>query len=240
MDLPERTSAVRVLDQPTRARIFQHLCDRKRPTTVEELAGEFELHPNAVRAHLKRLAAEGLLARNRVPRGPGRPPDLWSVAPDARPGERKPTGYGDLAEWLSELVGRSEKTVHAAAAVGKRIGAEIAPEGVEAGVEAGESALAALGFQPEHRTGFDGTVTYRYGNCPYRRAAGANGPVVCGLCGGLVEGLLEGIAPEAELVGFVPKDPNRAGCTVEIKGLAESAGRNGGGNARPPPSAPVS
>ena len=219
-----------MLDQPTRARVFEYLCDRKRPVTVEELAGEFELHPNAVRAHLKRLAAEGLATRSRVPRGSGRPPDLWSVRADARPGERQPTGYGDLAEWLSELVGRSEEAVSAASATGRRVGGEIAPEGVEPGIESTESALAALGFQPEHRTGFDGTVTYRYGNCPFNRAACANGPVVCGLCAGLAEGLLEAITPEAELIGFVPKDPNLAGCTLEVRGLEESSSRNGGGS----------
>ena len=240
MDLPERTAAVRVLDQPTRARVFQYLCDRKRPATVEELAGEFELHPNAVRAHLKRLAAVGLVTTSRVPRGPGRPPDLWSVPADARPGDSEPTGYGDLAEWLSELVGRSEESVERAAAAGKRIGSEIAPKGVEPSVEATEAALAALGFQPEHRTGFDGTVTYRYGNCPYSRAAYANGPVVCALCAGLATGLIAAIAPEAEVIAVVPKDPKRAGCTVEVERLAGSPGRNGGGDARRDPAAPGS
>jgi hypothetical protein len=55
-------------------------------------------------------------------------------------------------------------------------------------------------------------------NCPYRDAVKADRDVVCGLHRGLTRGLLDVIDPAAKLEAFVPRDPDKAGCLIEIEG----------------------
>ncbi|MGI8623563.1 MAG: hypothetical protein ACR2NB_08760, partial [Solirubrobacteraceae bacterium] len=64
----------------------------------------------------------------------------------------------------------------------------------------------------------DRRLTYRLGNCPYREAVRERQQVVCGLHRGLTRGLLDAIDPKTKLAGFVPKDPDAAGCLIELRG----------------------
>jgi predicted ArsR family transcriptional regulator len=79
-------------------------------------------------------------------------------------------------------------------------------------------ALTALGFAPQ-REPAQRRVVFRLGNCPYRDAVRENQPVVCALHRGLTRGLLDQLAPGARLASFVPKDPDRAGCLIEVEGF---------------------
>ena len=136
------------------------------------------------------------------------------------PSDAPPTGYGDLSAWLTELTGSGAPAVRRAEKAGRRIGRDIAPRAAEApAAETLQSTLAALGFGPELDARRHGGVSYRLGNCPYRKAVEQNPEVVCALHRGLTEGLLEVIAPGARLTDFRPKDPCDAGCLLEIDGL---------------------
>jgi predicted ArsR family transcriptional regulator len=77
--------------------------------------------------------------------------------------------------------------------------------------------LVSLGFQPSADVR-PGALTYRLGNCPYREAVREGQEVVCGLHRGLTAGLLDEIAPDTVLTGFVPRDPDTAGCLIELEG----------------------
>jgi predicted ArsR family transcriptional regulator len=79
--------------------------------------------------------------------------------------------------------------------------------------------LTALGFAPQRERAAAATVRFRLGSCPYRDAVHENQPVVCALHRGLTLGLLDRLASAASLKAFVPNDPDRAGCTIEIAGL---------------------
>jgi predicted ArsR family transcriptional regulator len=79
--------------------------------------------------------------------------------------------------------------------------------------------LTALGFAPQRERPETGGVVFRLGNCPYREAVGENQTVVCALHRGMTRGLLDGLAPSAKLAGFVPEDPDRAGCLIKIQGF---------------------
>ncbi|MBV8431381.1 MAG: helix-turn-helix transcriptional regulator, partial [Solirubrobacterales bacterium] len=107
MDAPARSQDA--LRQPTRARLFDRLCELRRPATTEELAEHLGLHPNGVRVHLDRLREEGLIVRERNPRPRGRPRDMWLVSPEAAPAGAPPTAYAQLGQWLARAIapGRS-------------------------------------------------------------------------------------------------------------------------------------
>jgi predicted ArsR family transcriptional regulator len=62
MDLPR--SGEDPLTQPTRARIFALLTERKEALRTDELATRLGLHPNGVRTDLERLLDAGLVEIN--------------------------------------------------------------------------------------------------------------------------------------------------------------------------------
>jgi predicted ArsR family transcriptional regulator len=223
MDSPSRPDDA--LAQPTRARLFALLGELRKPVATDELAERLRLHPNGVRAHLERLRAAGLVDRRRTRQARGRPRDMWTIAPGARPGGDPPTAYRDLGSWLARLVSRGRVGRRAIESLGREIGRELAPARDSSPAEPKmHAALASLGFQPQRQLEEPGALTYQLCNCPYRDAARESRDVVCTLHRGMTQGLLDAIAPETELTGFVARDPYAAGCLIELRGgLAEEA-----------------
>jgi predicted ArsR family transcriptional regulator len=219
VDLPEAPGDDPLL-QPTRARLFALLVEMHRPAATDELARRLKLHPNGVRVHLERLLEAGLLVRRQAPRPRGRPRDEWSLAPEAAPGGAPPRAYGDLARWLARAIPPRPSRLRDVERTGLEIGREIAPAGAASVETALQDTLTALGFQPLLDRDAPGRIRCRLRNCPYRDSVRQNQEVVCTLHRGVTRGLLDVLDPSATLVGFVPHDPDLAGCEIEIDGLA--------------------
>lgn len=218
MDLPDHADDV--LGQPTRARLFEQLGDLRRPAGTEEMADRLGLHPNGVRLHLERMLKAGLLERRRSRQSVGRPRDMWSIAPCAQPNGDPPRAYTELGRWLAEIVASGKTGQRAVEATGRSIGRDLAPTGGSDSPDEGmRTCLSSLGFAPTRATGPTDTVTYRLCNCPYREVARENQHIVCTLHRGVTHGLLDVIAPEAELTAFVAQDPDTAGCVIEMRGM---------------------
>ncbi len=220
MDVPLAISPGDVLAQPTRSRLFALLGELKRPAGTVELAERLDLHPNGVRIHLERMEQAGLVQRARVRHQRGRPPDAWTISADARPGGSAPRAYQDLGRWLARVLRSRPRGLRSIEETGRQIGREVAPPGANpAGFE---TALTALGFQPTTKLGEDQRLTFCLGNCPYRDAVRENQPAICALHKGITRGLLDVLAPEAQLTDFVPHDPDEAGCIIELRDLSAS------------------
>lgn len=218
MDSPLSLDAEDVLAQPTRARLFSVLAELKRSAATVELAERLELHPNGVRVHLERMEQAGVVVRERVRHGRGRPMDAWAIAPDGLPGGRAPSAYRDLGRWLARAIGAG-RGVRGIEDTGRQIGRELAPERTATPAKALQGSLSALGFQPSVQEGPRASVTFCLGNCPYRDAVHENQPAICALHKGITRGLIDELAPGARLGAFVPRDPDTAGCMIEIRGL---------------------
>ena len=217
MDAPSFIAADDVLAQPTRAQLFTMLGDLKRPAGTVELVERLDLHANGVRAHLERLEQAGLVARARAPQPRGRPRDAWTIAADAKPAGQPPRAYAELGRWLGRAIPARPDRLREVQAAGREIGRELAPQGSDAtGADAFQGALAALGFQPEIHHEAPRHTTVRLGNCPYRDAVKANQRVICTLHRGITLGLLDALLPDASLTDFEPRDPDTAGCTIEL------------------------
>ncbi|HEY7620676.1 MAG TPA: helix-turn-helix domain-containing protein [Solirubrobacteraceae bacterium] len=209
-----------VLAQATRRRLFALLGEHGGSASTDELAQWLGLHPNGVRTHLQRMRDAGLVSHRRVPRPRGRPHDEWAIAPTAAPGGDPPHAYGALAGWLARTIPATPRRLREVEAAGREIGRGLAPAPVVPPAQAIVDALAALGFQPEALgEAPDGRLSCRLRNCPYRDSVRENREVICTLHRGLTRGLLDRIAPTATLARFVPHDPGRAGCEVDIEGL---------------------
>lgn len=217
MDIPSRPGDA--LAQPTRARLFALLSELRRPAPTEELAERLALHPNGVRTHLERLCEAGLVSRERERLARGRPRDTWMISPHAQPGGDPPTAYAELARWLVRSLVSEDARVRDVEDTGRRIGREMATAETDiTGEQRMHEVLAALGFQPEREPAGDARLTYRLRNCPYREAVRERQPLVCGLHRGITRGLLDALDPKTKLVGFVPNDPDVAGCLIELRG----------------------
>lgn len=211
-----------MLAQPTRARLFAQLAALARPAGTEELAAELGLHPSGVRVHLQRMHSAGLLARERVSQRLGRPRDCWSIAPDALPAGEPPGAYRQLAGWLARSIAARPGRLRELERAGRELGRELVSHGPGASTEESFGrTLTALGFAPQREPRARDRTLFRLGNCPYREAVHANQPVVCTLHRGLTLGFLDALAPRARLIDFVPKDPDRAGCLIEVAGFEE-------------------
>ena len=213
------------LAQPSRARLFTLLAELDRPASTGELAERLGLHRNGVRLHLERMARGGLVERARRPQGRGRPPDLWSLSAEAREWSAEPERYQELGRWLARALAARDRSPRGVERTGREIGRELAPDPGGDPAEALERTLTRLGFRPQRNGGTRGRGRGRgrlrlsLGNCPYREAVHENQPAICGLHRGITVGLLDQLAPEAAVTRFVPHDPDRAGCVVEISGL---------------------
>lgn len=216
MDLPEPAEGP--LAQPTRAQIFAFLVDRRGPVGTEEVAAHFDLHPNGVRRHLERLEEGGFVTRSRVREGQGRPRDHWAISPDAHPGGHRPRAYAELARWLARAIPPTRTRMRELERTGEEIGRELAPKSAGDPIEAFRDTFAALGFQPSVDVKSEGGFTCTLGNCPYRDSVRENPDVVCVLHRGITAGILAELDPAAKLTAFEPRDPETAGCLVEVVG----------------------
>jgi predicted ArsR family transcriptional regulator len=205
------------LSLPVRAELFEALVELRRPASTPELARRLDRHHNTVRRQLARLAEAGLVECRTVRRTRGRPHHEWVIARDAMPGGRAPEAYADLGRWLARAVGRGGG-LDAVEATGREIGREIAPDGTDRPLaDSMRDVLTALGFAPRQDGAADrGGARYVLANCPYRDAVRENQPAVCTLHRGITRGLLDRLAPGGELVEFVARDPDAAGCVIGI------------------------
>jgi predicted ArsR family transcriptional regulator len=208
----------RALGDPTRHAIFRRLARASRPLTVAELTTHVGLHHTAVRQHLAKLVAAGLVteeAERRASRG--RPRLRYAVAPAAAGRWDIPGPYERLAVLLAEAL----RTGDSPAQVGRRAAQAAPARRTPAGpVEAVAAEMARQGFEPSLRTRRGG-VELVLGHCPYQAAALANPDAVCALHLGLAQGVAERVGG-VEVEGLVPRDPRRAGCRLLLRAAPET------------------
>jgi predicted ArsR family transcriptional regulator len=198
--------------------LFALLGEERRPVGTEELAQRLNLRPNGVRVHLERLPEAGLVTRQRTRQARGRPRDMWLISPEARPGGDPPSAYADLGRWLARVIAAGRTSLRRIETTGRAIGQELAPQSPCAPEEEMHAALASMGFQASRVADPPDRLIYRLCNCPYRAAVHENPDVVCTLHRGITRGLLDQIAPDTKLSSFVPRDPDVAGCLIELSG----------------------
>src|SRR5436305_2032857 len=74
----------RALGDPTRFRIFRLVAEAVAPVRVASLTEQIGINHSAVRQHLAKLCDAGLLVEEfAVGAGPGRPPLVYRLSPDA-------------------------------------------------------------------------------------------------------------------------------------------------------------
>jgi predicted ArsR family transcriptional regulator len=204
----------RALGDPTRHEIFRRLADADGPVGVAALTAHFGLNHNAIRQHLAKLVAAGLVSESTAAvAGRGRPRLVYEVAPgtESRWGVTGP--YERLSQLLVEVIRSGDTPVEVGrrAAGRHRVAAAPADDSIDDLAEA----MAREGFEPEvHRRANRVDMVLR--TCPYESAAVADPDTVCALHLGIAEGLAA-VSENVEVDELVAKDPRRANCLLRLR-----------------------
>jgi predicted ArsR family transcriptional regulator len=202
----------RALGDPTRHAIFRYIAGAPGPVDVQELTDLLGLNHNAIRQHLAKLVAAGLVLQGTASRtGRGRPRLVYEVAPgvESRWGVLGP--YERLSMLLTEVIRSGRTPVEVGRDAGRAMRAGIDPS--HDGVDGVVVTMSKQGFAPvTRRRGKRTKVVLE--RCPFVSTVLADRETVCQLHLGLAEGLVEGT--EATVEKLVAKDPRRAGCELVV------------------------
>ncbi len=211
-DMTTLQQQAKALGDPTRHAIFRLISTAPTAVGIADINAQFPFNHNAIRQHLAKLVAAGLVSERRdsVVR-PGRPRLVYEPAPgvDSRWGLVGP--YERLSLLLAEIVESGDPPVE----VGRRAGRAMA--GSVAGVDGADKMMAVMarqGFEPElRRKPRVSEIVFQ--QCPFESAALSHGDIICTLHLGIAEGLAEGT--NVAVSELVAKDPRRDDCRLRFR-----------------------
>jgi predicted ArsR family transcriptional regulator len=131
-----------VLSDPTRYYIYQYITKRHQEVTVQEVAENFNIHPNVARLHLSKLEDVNMLASETKKTGKGgRPSRLYRLSDDVIQLHFPFRDYMLLSKVaIQTMISLGEAGKKALFLTGKRFGAEVIEQ---------EKAKRALGEELE-------------------------------------------------------------------------------------------
>jgi predicted ArsR family transcriptional regulator len=227
------TTAMAVLAEPSRRRMYVYIRAAGHPVSREEAAAHVGISRKLAAFHLDRLLEAGLLVAGQVRPNPGQ----------RRPRGRAPKAYQpsrlevevSIPERRYELAGalfvdairgcrHDETPSDAATRVARERGLEFGRAARSAGrtvpradvAELAMSVLERYGFEPLRVT--DGSVILR--SCPFAALARRAPDLVCAMNEALVDGVLRGSRDRA---GAATLDPGPDRCCVRIQRRAGAA-----------------
>ena len=204
----------RALGDPTRHRVFAYVRDAPDRVGVAELTEHFRLHHNAIRQHLAKLVAAGLLIEETAaPSGRGRPRLVYRPTPGASERWGGTGPHQALALMLLELLDGGGTPRDVGRRAGQRMAADYGP-GVDTTAVL-ETVARRLGFEPRVEPARGGSAVV-LDRCPFVDAAGTSPGIVCDLHHGIAEGIADHVADGATVRGLVTRPAPRAGCRIEV------------------------
>jgi predicted ArsR family transcriptional regulator len=207
MDAADLT-AVALLAEPTRQRLYQYLRERREPVGREEAARHAGIKPRLAAFHLDRMADAGLLEveyrrlSGRVGPGAGRPAKVYSVSSRSFSVDIPQTRYALAASMMATALSAGGAGADGAGAdgagalqdvataAGESIGGEIRQRARTKGarLEAVRRRLGQLGYEP--RVQESGEWTLR--NCIFSELSVSHRELVCPMNAAFLTGLLDG------------------------------------------------
>lgn len=213
-----------VLSDPTRYYIYQYITKRHQEVTVQEVADNFNIHPNVARLHLSKLEDVNMLASETKKTGKGgRPSRLYRLSEDVIQLHFPYRDYMLLSKVaIQTMLSLGEEGKKALYLTGKRFGTEVieqeiakkAGPGVELPFEEKlsilKSAATLAGFYPEFETNDDKTKIYfQIFNCPFKEVAFDHSEAVCSMHHEFLKGMFEALFGSIQLI---EKDNMFSGC----------------------------
>ncbi|MDP4085239.1 MAG: helix-turn-helix domain-containing protein [Bacillota bacterium] len=204
-----------VLSDPTRYYIYQYITKRHQEVTVQEVADNFNIHPNVARLHLSKLEDVNMLASETKKTGKGgRPSRLYRLSDDVIQLHFPFRDYMLLAKVaIQTMITLGEEGKKALYQTGKQFGAEVIEQEVsKKSIQGAEldfeqkltilkSAATLAGFYPEFETNEDDTKIYfQIFNCPFKEVAFDHSEEVCTMHRQFLKGMFEALFDSVELI----------------------------------------
>ncbi|PFV85701.1 transcriptional regulator [Bacillus sp. AFS059628] len=203
-----------VLSDPTRYYIYKYISQKHSYVTVQEIADEFDIHPNVARLHLSKLEDVHMLKSETKKTGKGgRPSRLYVLSEDVIQLQFPFRDYQLLARIafnsLLSLGAAGEKALYE---TGKQFGTELMQQHmlrlnvsedaltVEQKVQIAKEAFSTAGLSPAFELSTDGTkIFYDVHNCPFKEVAVHHPTEICNMHGDMMKGIFEILFPNMEL-----------------------------------------
>jgi predicted ArsR family transcriptional regulator len=204
-----------VLSDPTRYYIYQYITKRHQEVTVQEVADNFNIHPNVARLHLSKLEDVNMLLSETKKTGKGgRPSRLYRLSDEVIQLHFPFRDYMLLSKVAIEtMMSLGEEGKKALFLTGKRFGMEIIEQELSKKGQSGfeltfdqkitilKNAATLAGFYPEFDTNDDRTKIYfKIFNCPFKEVATDHPETVCKMHHEFLRGMFETLFESVELI----------------------------------------
>jgi predicted ArsR family transcriptional regulator len=203
-----------VLSDPTRYYIYQYITKRHQDVTVQEIADEFDIHPNVARLHLSKLEDVNMLISETKKTGKGgRPSRLYRLSDDVIQLNFPFRDYQLLSKAaLETLATFGEEGKKALYKTGKRFGTEMIEQEVarsqhnddftfDQKLSCIKNAATLAGFFPEFEASEDQSKVYfQIFNCPFRELALEHTEMICSSHSEFLKGMFESVFDSVDLV----------------------------------------
>lgn len=213
-----------VLSDPTRYYIYQYITKRHKDVTVQEIADNFDIHPNVARLHLSKLEDVNMLISETKKTGKGgRPSRLYRLSDDVIQLHFPFRDYQLLSKIaMMTMMSLGDAGKKALYLTGKRLGAELIDQEMarhpqiseemtfDQKLHAIKNAATIAGFYPEFEPNSEQTKIYfQIFNCPFKEVAVDHAETVCNMHYEFLRGMFESLFGDIELI---EKENMIAGC----------------------------
>lgn len=203
MNAADDVTAVALLAEPVRQRLYSYLRERHEPVGREDAAQHVGITVKLAAFHLDRMADAGLLEvqyrrlSGRVGPGAGRPAKLYSVSPRPFSVVIPQTRYALAASMMATALsnglsesGGAGSLQEVATTVGERLGADLRGQARTKGArrEAVQRKLEQLGYEPQVQESGDLILC----NCIFSELSKSHRELVCAMNAALLSGLIRG------------------------------------------------
>ncbi|MBS4215668.1 helix-turn-helix transcriptional regulator [Neobacillus rhizophilus] len=212
-----------VLSDPTRYYIYQYITKRHKEVTVQEIADNFNIHPNVARLHLSKLEDVNMLVSETKKTGKGgRPSRLYRLSDDVIQLHFPFRDYMLLSKVaIQTMISLGDTGRDALYLTGRRFGVEVIEQekakkalGDELNFDEKlsilKNAATLAGFYPEFEANGDETKIYfSIFNCPFKEIAEEHTETVCNMHHEFLKGMFEALFDSVDLI---EKENMIAGC----------------------------
>jgi predicted ArsR family transcriptional regulator len=213
LEMEQTLKITNVLSDPTRYYIYQYITKRHQEVTVQEVAENFNIHPNVARLHLSKLEDVNMLASETKKTGKGgRPSRLYRLSDDVIQLHFPFRDYMLLSKVaISTMLTLGEAGKQALYLTGKRFGTEIIDQEMakrsfgeelefDQKLSILKSAATLAGFYPEFEANGDHTkIFFQIYNCPFKEVAEEH-ESVCSMHHEFLKGMFEALFDTVELI----------------------------------------
>jgi predicted ArsR family transcriptional regulator len=212
-EMEQTLKITNVLSDPTRYYIYQYITKRHQEVTVQEVAENFNIHPNVARLHLSKLEDVNMLASETKKTGKGgRPSRLYRLSDDVIQLHFPFRDYMLLSKVaIQTMITLGEAGRQALYLTGKRFGTEVIEQEMakkslgdalnfDQKLTILKSAATLAGFYPEFEANGDKTKIYfQIFNCPFKEVA-EDHVAVCKMHHEFLKGMFEALFDSVELI----------------------------------------